>query len=137
MAHQVHRRVICRAPLHGLLHKVGQLLNQVRPVAGDGVARVVPEAIQCQGVKTLGLQPFQHQAVGAARKTVAVAEDDQRFLGFQIRRSCSLLIFFRGRLRPLPVSSGTSVWLPSQVGCSMLSNTSRSFWPQVLCTILK
>ena len=139
VAHQVHRP---RVVSHQRLGKVGQLLHQVRPVAGDGVARVVPEAVQRHHGQTMGAQAFEHLAVGGPGEAVAVAEDDQRLGGVgggqgQISFSDSLLIFLSGRLRPLPVSKGTSVWLPSQVGSSMLSNTSRNFWPQVLCTILK
>jgi len=113
------------------LHKVTQLLHQMRPVVGDGVLRVVTKLLDGTNREAARLQAFEQNAVGAGRKTVGVGEDDQ------ISFSSGVLIFFRGWLRPDCVISGTAVCSPFHIGSSMLSNTSRSFCPQLPCNMRK
>ena len=55
----------------------------------------------------------------------------------QISFSCGVVIFRSGLWRCASTISGTSVCSPFHIGSSMLSNTSRSFLPQLLCIILK
>ena len=131
MAHQKRRFTgfldFCRC-------KVGQLLHHVRPVVGNGVVGVMPKLVYRLDFEAPAAQVFEEDAVGAGSKTVGVGKDDQRH---QISFSCGVPIFLSGLLRSGFTISGTSVWPPSQVGSSMLSNTSRSFLPQLLCIIWK
>jgi hypothetical protein len=59
--------------------EVGELLNEVGPVAGDGIARVVAEFFNRLDLKAAGFQALEDRAVGAGREAVAVGKDDQRF----------------------------------------------------------
>jgi hypothetical protein len=59
--------------------EVGELLDQVGPVAGDGVARVVAEFVDGLDLEAAGFEALEHRAVSTARKTVAVGKNDQRF----------------------------------------------------------
>ena len=126
--------------------EVGQLLHQVRPVAGDGVGGVVAVFFDGANVKPTGFQLAEQHAVGAGGEAVAVGKDDQRAgagvgcLGFgahggrgQISFSSGVLILRSVAWRAAGMRRGTSVWAPSQTGSSMLSNTSRSLRPQLLC----
>ena len=75
MAHHEHRRA---GALHLLLGEVGQLLHQVRPVAGDRVARVMAKAVHRTDLKTARTQVLEQGAVGACRKAVAVRKNKVR-----------------------------------------------------------
>ena len=123
------------------LREVGQLLHQVRPVVGDGVLRVVPELLDCTDREAAIAQAVEHHPVGAGRKAVAMRKHN-RWHGAcaaqrgQISFSSGVEIFFSTPWRCAGIISGC--WLktlPSHTGSSMLSNTSRSFWPQLLCII--
>ena len=138
-AHQEAENALAMA-LHFGRSEVGELLHQERPVAGDGIARVVAELVHRLDRKTARPQRAEHQVVGGGGKAVGVGKNDQRGLAVghrgQISLSFGVVIFLSAR-RLLPAMRGTWVWLPSQVGSSMLSNTSRSFWPQVSCSMRK
>jgi hypothetical protein len=45
--------------------EVGELLDQVGPVAGDGVARVVAEFVDGLDLEAAGFQALEHRAVSA------------------------------------------------------------------------
>ena len=75
MAHQKHWRA---GALHLFLGKVGQLLHQVRPVAGDRVARVVAKAVHRADLEAARAQVLEQHVVGAGRKAVAVGENKVR-----------------------------------------------------------
>lgn len=60
-----------------LAGKVGQLLHQVRPVAGHGVAGVMAEFFNRLDLKTPCLQALEQHAVGAGRKAVAMGKNDE------------------------------------------------------------
>jgi len=66
-----------------LAGKVGQLLHQVRPVAGDRVAWVVAEFFNRLDLKTPRLQALEQHAVGAGRKAVAMGKNDEGFGTFR------------------------------------------------------
>src|SRR5205823_2622861 len=112
------------------LREIGELLNQVRPVVGDGVGRVVPELLDRVDLETATAQALEHDAVGAGRKAVAVREDDRRQRGHcQISFSSGVEILRSALWRCAGILSGCAVAASSQTGSSMLSNTSRSFCP--------
>ncbi|MCY1542572.1 hypothetical protein D9M68_783270 [compost metagenome] len=119
------------------LGEVGQLLHQVRPVVGDGVLRVVPEFLDGVDLEAAAAQAVEDDAVGARGKAVAVREHDGRHRHgrdrLQISFSSGVEILRSGLCRVAGIFSGCSVAESSHTGCSMLSNTSRSFWPQLLC----
>jgi hypothetical protein len=56
--------------------EVGELLHQMRPVAGDGVLRVVAELLQSAHRKTACAQAAKQDRVGAGREAVAVRKND-------------------------------------------------------------
>jgi hypothetical protein len=114
--------------------EVVQLLHQPRPVVADRVLRIVAELVDGLDREAACAQVPEQDAVGAGGKAVGVREDDQAQISFSSGR----VIFFSGLLRPpTSVRSGMSVCVWSQTGSSRLSNTSRSFWPQPLCSMRK
>ena len=71
----------------------------------------------------------------AWEKTKSMKSAGQGRAGLQIRRSSGVRIFLSGLARVPSTISGTLVFSPFHIGLSMLSNTSRSLWPQLLCII--
>ena len=128
--------------LHQGCGEVGQLLHQVRPVAGDGVARIVTKAVNRMDVKTTFTQQGKQQAVGASRKAVGVREDQGLHArGGGARRprlpytsfSSGVVIFLTGL--GLSITSGTVALPPNHCGSSMLSKAARRRSPQLLRSI--
>ena len=61
--------------LHQWLGKVSELLHQMRPVAGDGVACIMTKAFQRLHIKAALTQQRKQIAVGACGKAVGVGKD--------------------------------------------------------------
>ena len=124
-------------PVNLGLREIDQLLHQMRPVVGNRVLGVVAEFLDGFDREATRFQALEQNTISAGGKAVGVGKDDGYGRHAQIKRSCGVLIFFSGRLRPLWVSSGTSVCSPFHIGSSMLSKTSRSFCPQLPCSMRK
>ena len=56
--------------------EIGQLLHQMRPVVGHRVLRIVAVFVDGMHLESALAQVFEHQAVSAPGKTVAMREDD-------------------------------------------------------------
>ena len=107
------------------LHEICELLHDMRPIIGDGVARVVPELVNRLNSEASFFERIEHHAIGAGWEAVAVREDEQAQISF----SSGVEIFFKGMLRVVAAMSGASVWPPFHCGSSKLSNTSRNLPP--------
>ena len=74
VAHQIRR-------LAGLFNfsggKIGHLLHQMWPVAGDRVGRVVPQFVNRFDREPARAQAPEHHPVGAGGETVGVGENEQ------------------------------------------------------------
>ena len=117
--------VLCTA------RKVRQMLQQMRPVVACRILRVVPIFVDGLHREAARAQAVEQHFVGAGGEAVGVGKYDQ------INLSSGVRIFLSGLARLPSTISGTLVCSPFHIGSSMLSNTWRSFWPQLLCIILK
>jgi len=115
--------------------KVCQLRDQVRPVVGDRVLRVVPEHLDRIDLKPALAQVVEHHFVSAGRKAVAMRKNEAS--SHQISFSSGVVIFFSRALRAGGTISGMSVAPPCHMGSSMLSNIWRSLSPQLERSIWK
>jgi len=59
------------------LGEVGQLLHQVRPVVGDGVALVVAELVHRLDGEAARAQVLEQHAVGGGGEAVGVGKNDE------------------------------------------------------------
>ena len=78
VAHQIDRLAVS---LDLLLDVFDQLVHQMRPVVGDGMQRVVAEALHAAGFDAALAQQRKQQAIGADGKAVGVREDHGQGVG--------------------------------------------------------
>ena len=102
VAHQISR--LASLDRFGL-REIVELRDQVRPVAGDRVARVMAELVHRLDGEATCAQVLEQYAVGRRGKTVAVREDDEA----QMSLSSGRVILRSGLLPSLCTRSGVAV----------------------------
>ena len=132
-----HQEGLFAAALLLLGGKIRQVLHQVGPVVADGVFLVMAIAFDGADAKAALAQVIEQHAVGAGGETVGVGENDAGHGTVHTSLSRGVVIFLMGRLRRGSTRMGTSVTPPFHAGSSMLSNTWRSFSPQLSCSMRK